>query len=834
MKERIKNNKLLANKNKISKKAPNFIIYKEEIEKPKLKQNKISIKKQLTTQLEPIKVRLTPFNKRHNSKERKNNIHKANTMTENNLDFKKNLYLSPTHGSNAEKDNCSLNKNSKKNNTESRNDTKETKLNRNCTTPYRKIINNKYGDELSPSTSVIIKNFNYNNVYNFNIDNERTHDKKLALNKKIINKNDNLYNETYSNTCTSAFTYNKPKTSTGITSSCISTKNKNSINFFSSFVNDSKNTDNPKNRILSEDIVFNVPKLELHQNNNNFTQTQLINNNTSKSHNNKININDYTNASKKLNKSKISNPNPSINSSYNSQTKYNSFSNINLKNINANNFYNTSAISLKYNFNKKKNDIIPLKYFNKNKQNAELKFKKYNTNYEEKEDSEIGFNLNDLFIFEDRINDIVFAFNNRNNIYDIEASNECNEFMNFYSKSSLKGIFVNFFKKNNQLIIESSTNLFLFFIIIIHNLSINNILFNEIVSTINNILPLLKINFSLYIKQVQLFYGSEIIQKKYSYFQPFNTFLNNKDIKDVEKEDDITYIIYQNCRIITNEIKVIMKYYQKINKNYYDCFIKIFNNISIQKENDLINIFFNGFEKDDSPLDLITVNINKNFASKDIKNISQNKKNDSDNIYIKTPKKMFNTFSNLKNTEKKARIEIPYLKEPSSKKYTLVLNLNKTLAFYNKGKITLRTGLFSFLTMIKPYYELISFSSEPDTITNSIIKEIESKEKVFDYNFRREHCILYDNTLVKDISLIGRDIKNIIIVDDNEKSYQLNEENGIKISKFEQNKGNSSRIDNALFELKKILILIYKANYQDIRIALKEFDNEIKTKISRD
>ena len=54
-------------------------------------------------------------------------------------------------------------------------------------------------------------------------------------------------------------------------------------------------------------------------------------------------------ASKKLNKSKISNPNPSINSSYNSQTKYNSFSNINLKNINANNFYNTSAISLKYN-----------------------------------------------------------------------------------------------------------------------------------------------------------------------------------------------------------------------------------------------------------------------------------------------------------------------------------------------------------------------------------------------------------------------------------------------------------------------------------------------------
>ena len=177
----------------------------------------------------------------------------------------------------------------------------------------------------------------------------------------------------------------------------------------------------------------------------------------------------------------------------------------------------------------------------------------------------------------------------------------------------------------------------------------------------------------------------------------------------------------------------------------------------------------------------------------------------------------------------KNRIEIPYIKENSSKKYSLVLSLNKTIAFCNKGKVILRPGLLSFLTMIKPYYELISFSSEPDDITNMIIKEIESKEKIFDYNFGREHCILYDNILVKDISLIGRDIKKIIILDDNAKSFQLNEENGIKISKFEGN----NKTDNALFELKKILILIYKYNYNDIRIALREFENELKNKISK-
>ena len=59
----------------------------------------------------------------------------------------------------------------------------------------------------------------------------------------------------------------------------------------------------------------------------------------------------------------------------------------------------------------------------------------------------------------------------------------------------------------------------------------------------------------------------------------------------------------------------------------------------------------------------------------------------------------------------------------------------------------------------------------------------------------------------------------------------MNEENGIKIAKFEGYEKNN-KIDNSLFELKKILILIYKANYKDLRKALKDFENDIKNKIS--
>ena len=103
-----------------------------------------------------------------------------------------------------------------------------------------------------------------------------------------------------------------------------------------------------------------------------------------------------------------------------------------------------------------------------------------------------------------------------------------------------------------------------------------------------------------------------------------------------------------------------MNYYQKINMSYYNYFIKIFNNISIQNENNLINCFFKGFKNENSSFNLITVNknpynmkfqfLNNNSIQqynkktsdvstyeKSISNIS-NTKNILDNIYIKTPK----------------------------------------------------------------------------------------------------------------------------------------------------------------------------------------------------
>jgi Dullard-like phosphatase family protein len=230
------------------------------------------------------------------------------------------------------------------------------------------------------------------------------------------------------------------------------------------------------------------------------------------------------------------------------------------------------------------------------------------------------------------------------------------------------------------------------------------------------------------------------------------------------------------------------------------------------------------------------------------------------------------------------KVDAPFIVSPPKKKYTLILDLDETLihlrqkkevvnikndinikinnaseCFYenydkdrNKYLLQFRVGLFSFLTILKPFYEIISFTSASREYSDAIINEIEKNRNFFDYKFYREHTVIYKDTFVKDISRIGRDIKKMIIIDNNEKNFILNKENGIKIAPYYGDEDNNYNVnnsihsdnngrlsygrkkgnDNVLLELKKILVMMYKDNYDDLREALKDYEDLIKAKVS--
>ena len=74
-------------------------------------------------------------------------------------------------------------------------------------------------------------------------------------------------------------------------------------------------------------------------------------------------------------------------------------------------------------------------------------------------------------------------------------------------------------------------------------------------------------------------------------------------------------------------------------------------------------------------------------------------------------------------------------------------------------------------------------------------------------------------------------MKKIIIVDKNYENIKSTPQNGILIKPYF---GESNKNDTVLFELKKLLILFHKMGYEDIRIAIKNYESDIKYKITLD
>ena len=436
-----------------------------------------------------------------------------------------------------------------------------------------------------------------------------------------------------------------------------------------------------------------------------------------------------------------------------------------------------------------------------------------------KANNEIHINLNDLILIEKRLNDIIIGIYNKNNIDEVNLINESVEFFSFYFNSSLQGKFPLFFNIQNRIIIKSAFNLNLLLICMIFHLSLYTSMLIKVILLMKKIFELLKINFYLIIRKIEIYYGEAFCQKNELYFKEYDSFLKENNLYDL-KEKEIIDIINKNCISLTTDIENILNFYQTVNDNYYINFQNIYMSISKLNEIDIKNYFYNNLYKLISEENVIKPNIYIENTIEDNNNSEQI----HDNQYL----------DSIILSYKKNRKIPPFIKAKTNKKYTLVLDLEDTLVnckVDQEGNFTCtpRPGLISFLNGIKPYYEIISFTKLSKEYSDLIIREIEGNQKLFDYNLYRDHCSLIGREFVKDISIIGRNIEKIIIVDDVEENFRFHVNNGIIIKPF---KDDEDRYDRVLFELKKILILLFRLNFEDIRVAIKKYKKEIYNKIT--
>ena len=183
-----------------------------------------------------------------------------------------------------------------------------------------------------------------------------------------------------------------------------------------------------------------------------------------------------------------------------------------------------------------------------------------------------------------------------------------------------------------------------------------------------------------------------------------------------------------------------------------------------------------------------------------------------------------------------------FLPPKETNKKTLVLDLDETLVhsqffeFSIPSDITIkieiekeiydihvlvRPGVEKFIETMKDYYEIIIFTASISKYAD-ILMNIIDPNKYCPYRLFREHCSFVNNNYVKDLTRLGRDLKDIVIVDNSPLSYSFHPNNGLPIlSWFDDFSDN---------ELDKITpILIFLSNVEDVREYIPKLvkNNEI-------
>ena len=176
-----------------------------------------------------------------------------------------------------------------------------------------------------------------------------------------------------------------------------------------------------------------------------------------------------------------------------------------------------------------------------------------------------------------------------------------------------------------------------------------------------------------------------------------------------------------------------------------------------------------------------------------------------------------------------------FLLPKSSSKKTLVLDLDETLVhsqflpFSIQSDVILkidienqthdihvliRPGVQAFLQRLSKLYEIVIFTASVSKYADPLL-DILDKENYCSFRLFREHCTLMGMTYIKDLNKLGRDLKDVIIVDNSPLSYSFNKENGIPILTWFSDK-NDKELDYLL------PILEFLSGVNDVRNYIKD------------
>lgn len=197
--------------------------------------------------------------------------------------------------------------------------------------------------------------------------------------------------------------------------------------------------------------------------------------------------------------------------------------------------------------------------------------------------------------------------------------------------------------------------------------------------------------------------------------------------------------------------------------------------------------------------------------------------------------------SKLKATSQspiKLNTSTPFTKDKIKEK-TLVIDLDETLVhsdfnfFYNPDVIlkvgiddddpntkcdvyvSVRPGVKDFLYQLSSYYEIVFFTASCESYAKPLMNYLDDK-KVVSHKFFRKNCTEQEGVYIKDLAKLEKDLRNVVLLDNNIYSYAFQRENGIPIRSWY---GDYNDI-----ELYKLVPLLKNlSGFYDVRTEIPKF-----------